>query len=121
MPSKYHAKRVKLDGYTFDSKVEARRYEQLKLLERAGEIRRLEIHPRYQVVPASMQGKAVYYVADFTYREIPENAETWAEEQGRWVVEDVKGFRTPLYRLKVRLFLDTRLGVDFREIDAKDV
>ena len=50
--SKYNAKRVKRDGYTFDSKAEAKRYWELKQLEKAQEIAFLEVHPKFILQPA---------------------------------------------------------------------
>ena len=90
--SKYHAVKTKLDGYTFDSKKEAARYQELKLLEQAGKITRLEIHPEYYLWVNSMQ--VCKYIADFRYIDC---------EVGGQVVEDVKGVKTAVYRLKKKL------------------
>nr|UVX84565.1 MAG: Protein of unknown function (DUF1064) [Bacteriophage sp.] len=95
--SKYHAKRTSVDGITFDSKREADRYLVLKSMEEDGAIEDLRRQVRYELVPAfDVDGRhyrPVYYVADFVYR-----------EDGREVVEDVKGMRTDVYRLKSKLF-----------------
>lgn len=95
--SKYHAKRTSVDGITFDSKREADRYLVLKSMEEDGTIEDLRRQVRYELVPAfDMDGKhyrAVYYVADFVYR-----------ENGHEVIEDVKGMKTDVYRLKNKLF-----------------
>nr|UVN10413.1 MAG: protein of unknown function DUF1064 [Bacteriophage sp.] len=95
--SKYHAKRTSVDGTTFDSKREADRYLVLKSMEEDGAIEDLRRQVRYELVPAfDVDGRhyrPVYYVADFVYR-----------EDGREVVEDVKGMRTDVYRLKSKLF-----------------
>jgi len=88
--TKYHAKKTTLDGITFDSLMEARRYGELKLLLRNGEIDQLEVHPVYPLVVNDKRiGK---YIADFKYM-----------ENGREVVEDVKGVLTAVYRLKKKL------------------
>lgn len=92
--SKYRAKPTVVDGIRFASKKEAKRYEILVLLARAGEIADLELQPRY---PLRVNGFLVTtYVADFRYRE---------RRDGQWVkvVEDVKGFRTREYNIKRKL------------------
>ena len=88
--NKYHAKPVVVDGVRFDSQREARRYGELRLLLELGVITDLEIHPRYPLV---VNGVLVAtYVGDFQYF-----------EGEVMVLEDCKGFRTPLYRLKKKL------------------
>lgn len=88
--NKYHAQRVNVDGYDFHSKAEAARYWQLKQMERAGAIEQLELQPKYAII---LNGKHVCnYFADFRYN-----------QGGREVVEDVKGVRTAIYKLKKRL------------------
>lgn len=95
--SKYHAKKTTVDGITFDSKREADRYLVLKSMEEDGIIGDLRRQVRYELIPAfDVDGKhyrPVYYVADFVY-----------VEDGKEVVEDVKGMRTDVYRLKSKLF-----------------
>lgn len=95
--SKYHAKKTCVDGIVFDSKREADRYLVLKSMEEDGAIEDLHRQVRYELVPAfNVDGKhyrPVYYVADFVY-----------VEDGKEVVEDVKGMRTDVYRLKSKLF-----------------
>lgn len=90
--SKYHAVKEKVDGITFDSKKEASRYRQLKLLERAKAIQDLKVHQKYPLIPKDEMGPEVRYVCDFTYY-----------ENGHLVVEDVKGYKTDVYKLKKRL------------------
>lgn len=107
--SKYHAHKTTVDGINFDSKREAKRYQELKLLERAGAIRDLELQVRFELIPSfDVDGKhyrPTSYVADFVYVD----AKTGAE-----IVEDVKGYRTPIYRLKAKLFAH-RYGVSITE------
>lgn len=92
MTSKYRNIKTVIDGVTFDSKKEAARYQQLKLLERAGEIRHLTLQPRF---PLDVNGKHICdYVADFTYID---------QASGKSVTEDAKGMRTPVYKLKKKL------------------
>lgn len=98
-PSKYGNRTVTRGGEKFDSAKEARRYGELVLLERAGQISNLERQVRFELIPAQYIGKkcverAVHYVADFVYM-----------EDGRKVVEDAKGFRTKDYILKRKLML----------------
>lgn len=96
---KYNASKVVIDGHRFDSRREAARYETLKQLEAAGKIAQLELQPRFELVPAfRCQGEAVRkmeYVADFRYLDY---------ERGGLVVEDVKGFKTPEYKVKIKIF-----------------
>jgi hypothetical protein len=93
-PSKYRAVRTTVDGYTFASKAEARRYAELKLLEKAGEIRNLQLQPRFYLwVPGGDMDNALgEYRADFSY----------TDARNVFTVEDVKGFMTPLARWKIK-------------------
>ena len=98
-PSKYRNIRTKVDGITFASKREAKRYTELKLLERAGEISHLELQPRF---PLEVEGEKIcVYVADFQYWD--HDSERTGALPGRCHVEDVKGVRTPVYKLKKKL------------------
>lgn len=97
--SKYNAKKCEIDGITFDSLSEGRRYEELKLLKAAGEINHLDTHEEFILQPAAVRrGKkirAIIYEADFTYFDTVTKT---------WVAEDVKGFETEAWRLKKRMF-----------------
>lgn len=106
---KYHAKKTELDGITFDSRKEADRYAELKLLERSGAIHNLRRQVRYELIPAQKKDgktieRACHYIADFVY-----------EENRKTVVEDVKGFRTKEYVLKRKLMLQVH-GIEVREV-----
>lgn len=107
--SKYHARKTVVDGITFDSKKEAKRYAELELLERGGAIKDLRRQVRYELIPAfDCDGKhyrPTSYVADFVYTDCKTGAE---------VVEDCKGFRTDVYRLKAKMFA-WRYGVSILE------
>ena len=98
MKRKYNNKRIEIDGYTFDSKLEADFYLRLKPLVKAGKIKELKIHPRYLLQEGfSKNGKhfnPIYYVADFevTY------------DDGVTVIYDTKGIRTEVYKIKKKLF-----------------
>lgn len=95
MTLKYRNQPVIIDGHRFASKLEARRYGELRLLERAGEIRDLRIQPRYDLVVNGV--KVGTYVADFAY----------LDKTGTPVTEDTKSeatARLAVFRLKAKLF-----------------
>lgn len=96
--SKYRNRKTTIDGITFDSKAEARRYAELKLLERAGEIKDLELQPKYRLLDGFKKNGKVYrpidYIADFKY----------VDREGKTIVEDVKGKRTEVFNIKKKLF-----------------
>jgi hypothetical protein len=103
---KYHSVRTQLDGYTFDSKAEAKRYAELRLLEKAGEIQHLTVHPRYPLV---VDGTTICtYIADFSYL-----------SQGHSFIEDVKGVKTPAYRIKKKLFETLHPGLVIEEVKVR--
>lgn len=91
------AKKTVVAGRTFHSKKEARRYEELRLLVRAGHVEKLRCQPRYELQEGfrDAEGKwvrPITYVADFEYR-----------ENGRKVIEDAKGHRTEVFRIKWKM------------------
>lgn len=88
--SKYRSVKTLVDGIVFASKKEAMRYLELKFLARAGEITDLELQPAFPIKIAGQ--KICVYKADFSYQQC-----------GERVVEDVKGVKTPVYRLKKKL------------------
>lgn len=109
--SKYKSKKTVVDGQKFDSKKEAARYQELLLLEKAGVIKNLSRQVKFVLIPSQRDeatGKVVErecsYKADFVY-----------EEDGKTVVEDVKGFRTKEYIIKRKLLL-WQYGIRIREI-----
>ena len=67
MTSKYHNRKVKTSDGTFDSQKEYRRWCELKLLLRAGEIKELERQVKFELIPKQDGEKAIHYVADFVY------------------------------------------------------
>lgn len=95
--NKYRNKKIIIDEHEFDSMAEGRRYQELKLLERAGEIESLQLQPKFLLQEAFKKNGKTYrkieYIADFDYI-----------ENGKVVVEDVKGVETKEFRLKLRLF-----------------
>lgn len=109
---KYGAKATTVDNIRFASQKEARRYQELKLLEKAGAIDSLRLQPAFRLCTwhgdhseAPCVGS---YVADFAYRQrVPTG---W-----RSVVEDVKGFKTPLYRWKKK-HVEAQYGITIQEV-----
>lgn len=95
--NKYRNKKVIVDEKEFDSKREENRYKELKLLERAGEIKDLELQPRFLLQDSFKKNgrtfRKIEYVADFKYI-----------ENGKTIVEDVKGMQTDVFKLKHKIF-----------------
>jgi len=120
--SKYHAKKVSIQGEVFDSKKEARRFLELQMLEKAGRISGLQRQKKFVLVPAQyepettgprggrIKGKLlereVAYYADFVY---------FDEEEKDFVIEDTKGVRTKDYIIKRKLMLWLN-GYQIREV-----
>lgn len=121
--SKYNARKTVIDGIRFDSAKEAQRYAELALLEKCGKITALRRQVKFVLIPAqyeeyerySKAGKRLKngrkclekecaYIADFVY-----------DEDGRTVVEDVKGVRTDAYVIKRKLMLHA-LGIRVKEV-----
>lgn len=108
--NKYNNVKTELDGYVFDSNAEALYYsEQIRLRYRAGEIEKLNVHQRFTIIPKSSFGREICYEADFSYFDV---------KLAKYIVVDVKGVRTALYRLKRRLFIEKYPNVEFIEVDA---
>lgn len=96
------------DGRKFDSLKECKRYEDLKLLERAGEIQGLELQPAYAFEICGEpvifdSGRQLTYRADFRYK-----------VNGQVIVEDTKGFKTDVYKIK-RALMKAIYGIEVRE------
>lgn len=105
--AKYKNKKLTIDGFTFDSKKEYKRYCELKIMEAAGEIYGLELQKPFILIPAQYEklpngkrGKclerAVKYIADFCYIDA---------KTKKIIVEDTKGFKTKDYIIKRKLML----------------
>ncbi|MEJ8752644.1 DUF1064 domain-containing protein [Lagierella sp. ICN-221743] len=98
--NKYNARKTIIDGIKFDSKKEAYRYRELKLLLKAGEIKDLELQPKFTLQDSfKHQGKTqrkITYIADFKYYDNLKKC---------WIVEDTKGFKTDVYNIKKKMFL----------------
>lgn len=121
--NKYHARKVTVDNWTFDSHKEANRYTELKLLERTGKISELNMQVPFELVPAQREPdtigirggvkrgkvieKSVVYYADFVYK----------DKDGNTVVEDTKSkiTKTKEYVIKRKLML-YRYGIRIKEV-----
>jgi hypothetical protein len=111
---KYRAQPTVVDGIRFDSKKEARRWQELNLLKKAGKVDGIILQPRFLIevngTPVKIRserypnGRKVVYVADFSYWDV--------DEQDR-VIEDVKGMDTPVSRLK-RALVEAIYGYQVR-------
>ena len=95
--NKYRNKKVAIDNIEFDSKKEANRYKELKLLLKAGKISDLKLQPRFLLQASFKKNGRTYrkieYIADFQY-----------VENGKTIVEDVKGMQTDVFKLKHKIF-----------------
>lgn len=107
--SKYKNIKVVIDGIKFDSKKEGARYYQLKDLFDKGEITNLTLQPKFNIAASVIldgKRKAIRrYMADFSY----------SDADGNLVVEDVKGYKTELYKLKRHLVKEIH-GIEVVEI-----
>nr|DAS28354.1 MAG TPA: Endonuclease [Caudoviricetes sp.] len=104
--SKYHNRKVEIDGIKFDSIKEGERYLELKLLLKAGKIRDLQMQVEFELIPKQAGEQACKYKADFVYH---------MADTGKMVVEDVKGKRTREYIIKRKLML-WRHGIKIVEV-----
>jgi len=102
--SKYRNQKTVVDGITFDSKKEAARYGELKLMQKAGLITGLGFQPLFGLHVNDIL--ICKYRGDFEYT----NRET-----SQRIIEDVKGIKTPVYRLKKKLMKAIH-GIEIQEI-----
>ena len=109
--AKYYSKKTVIDGITFDSKLEANRYSELKILEKAGIISALQLQPEFELIPAFTKNGKKYrstkYIADFMY---------YDNQEKKVKVEDAKGFETDVYKLKRKMFEYTYPDLEIIEI-----
>ena len=109
--NKFGAKRTEIDGITFASKHEAERYIELKYMERAHLISDLQLQRVFTLIGAQRdkEGKIIErpckYIADFVYK----------DKDGKTVVEDAKGMRTDVFRIKKKLMLSI-YGIRVQEV-----
>lgn len=111
--NKYHNKKIIVDGIKFDSKKEAKRYIKLKQLLDAKKITNLKLQPKYILQEKYINNKgehirAISYKADFEYF-----------ENDKLIIEDVKGMKTDVYKLKKKLLeykIKDKKNIEFKEI-----
>lgn len=124
--SKYGNRKITIDNITFDSRHEACRYQELMILQKTGEISDLELQKKYILIPSQYEtstetfkkgahkgenkrGKCIEkectYLADFVYRDVT----------GQLIVEDAKGMKTEVYKIKKKLMLYIH-GIRVREV-----
>lgn len=105
--SKYHNTIVQTPYGVFDSEKEYARWIDLLWMQRAGQIKNLARQQKFELIPKQRYGnrtiRPTYYIADFVY-----------ERDGKMVVEDVKGMKTDVYKIKKKLML-WRYGVMIKE------
>ena len=108
--NKYKNKKVQIDMYVFDSIQESKRYKELAILEKAGKISELELQPHFLIQESFRKNGKTYrkieYIADFKYI-----------ENGKTIVEDVKGLQTDVFKLKHKLFEKKYPELELRIID----
>lgn len=107
--SKYKAQKTTVDGIEFDSKKEAKRYIELRYLEKIGQICNLQRQVPFLLQEGFINNKGkkireINYIADFVY-----------EQFDTKIVEDTKGFRTPEYLLKKKMFMYKYRDYEFIE------
>lgn len=106
--NKYNNKKPLVDGIKFDSKKEARFYQDLKLQMAAGEVKEFELQPKFVLLEKEkdrVTGRGIKYIADFKI--------TYSD--GSVEVVDVKGYKTQVYKLKKKLLLAKYPDINFKE------
>ena len=99
-----------VDGILFDSKLEAGRYIELKMMQKAGIISNLRLQPEYLLIPAFKKNGKAYrktvYRADFEY----------IDKNGKTIVEDTKGKETEVFRIKRKIF-----ELKYKDLEIKEI
>lgn len=110
--NKYRNKKVQIDMYVFDSIAESKRYKELALLQKVNKIENLQLQPKFLLQESFKKNGKTYrkieYIADFMY-----------EEDGKIIVEDVKGKETDVFKLKHKLFEKKYPALELRIIKMK--
>ena len=105
--SKYRNKKTQIGMYVFDSIAESKRYKELSLLEKAGQIKGLKLQPKFLLQEGFKKNGKTYrkieYIADFMYI-----------ENGKVIIEDVKGMETDVFKLKRKMFEYKYPGFELR-------
>ena len=98
--NKYKNKKITINRYVFDSIAEGKRYKELVLLEKTGQISELELQPKFLLQDSFKKNGKTYrkieYIADFKYK-----------ENGQTIIEDVKGIQTDVFKIKHKMFEKT--------------
>ena len=116
MKNKYGNKKVKTNnGEKLDSELEYARYCELKILERAKEIKNLRRQVSFELQPSYRKNnkiiRAIYYKADFVY----------FDKNGKMIVEDTKGYKTEEYKIKKKIFEYKYPELEIKEIRKEDL
>jgi hypothetical protein len=104
-------------GHGHPSKKEAKRCCELHLLQKAGKISNLTIQPELMLLPPLTEGyrregyihRGIKYIGDFKY---------YDKEKKTWILEDVKGFKTPVYRLKKKMVQSYLKGMKWKLLET---
>lgn len=109
--SKYHNKKIIYNGIKFDSIKEKDRYIMLKWLEKDGRIKELELQKPFELQETFKKNGKTYrsikYIADFYYYDVIDE---------KYIVEDTKGYRTEVYKIKKKLFEFKYKGIELKEL-----
>lgn len=115
---KYNNEKTTIDGITFDSRLEAERFQQLRLLEKAEEIEALQLQVEFQILTGwtnpdtGERIRSKHYVADFVY---------YDKQSGKWIIEDTKGMETSDFRLKWDFMKTLYRDFEFRKVTRNDI
>ena len=114
--NKYRNEKIIIDEIRFDSKLEARRYCELKLLQRANEIKNLRRQVTFELQPSYRKNnktiRAINYIADFVYYDV---------KKDKTIIEDTKGFKTEIYKLKKKMFEYKYPDLEIKEIKRNEI
>jgi predicted nucleic-acid-binding Zn-ribbon protein len=114
--TKYQSVECVVDGITFQSRLEGRRYPQLKLMEQSGEIHDLQLQPEFLIQEAVKDPythkklKPIYYTGDFIY----------VDSKGQKIAEEIKGYMTELFRVKWKLVIPRYPKIKFMLLHGED-
>lgn len=115
---KYNNEKTTIDGITFDSRLEAERFQQLRLLEKAEEIEALQLQVEFQILTGwtnpdtGERTRSKYYVADFVY---------YDKQSRKWIIEDTKGMETSDFKLKWDFMKTLYRDFEFRKVTRNDI
>ena len=114
--NKYCNEKIIVDGIEFDSKLEARRWQQLNLLQKAGNIKDLRRQIKFELQPSYVKNdkviKSINYVADFVYYDLNKRG---------FIIEDTKGYKTGIYKLKKKILEYKYPDLEIKEIRKEDI